>query len=382
MSRQRDSEKGFIPTPRGSSPDYNTYKAEFNASWELDIWGRLRRATEAARADLLASEDARSGVIMTLVTSVANGYINLRGLDKQLEITQQTAKSYLDVLNLIRLTFQYGNISEVEVSQAESQYYAAVATVPVLERQIVQQENALSVLLGRLPGPISRGKTIDQLAFPSIPGGLPSELLVRRPDIRQAEQQLISANARIGVARGQYFPAISLTGLFGSSSVELRDLFSSPARVWSFTGTVAGPIFTGGRIKGQVRAAEALEQEMLFTYQRTIQAGFQDVNDALAGQNRTRAQREAQVNQVDALRRYASLSLTRYKNGYSSFLEVLDAETRLFNGELSLTQTTANLFRSMVDLYKAMGGGWVVQADRMITTPSGTTQPAAAPEKK
>ncbi len=382
-SRQRNSEKAFTPIPKGTSPDFTTYHAEFNASWELDIWGRLRRATEAARADLLAAEEARQAVILTLVASVANGYIKLRSLDKQLEISQQTAKGYEEVLNLIKLTFKYGNISEVEVSQAESQYYGAVATVPSLQKQVEQQENALSVLLGRLPGPIPRGKTIDELASPAIPAGLPSELLARRPDIRQAEQQLISANARIGVARGQYFPTIALTGLFGSTSVELKDLFSGPSRVWNFTGTLAGPIFTAGRIKGQVRAAEAFEQEMLFTYQRTIQAGFQEVNDALVDQNRTRAQREAQTNQVDALRRYASLALTRYKNGYSSFLEVLDAETRLFNSQLSLAQTTANLFRAVVDLYKAMGGGWVMEADRMATNPpAGAVLPAEAPEKK
>ncbi len=380
-SRQRNSQKGFIPIPQGTSPDYNTYKAEFSASWELDIWGRLRRANEAARADLLASEDARRGVILSVVAAVANGYINLRGLDKQFAIAQQTVTSYQAVLDLIRLTFQHGNISEVEVSQAESQYYAAVATVPSLERQIAQQENALNVLLGRIPGPIPRGKTIDELIFPAIPASLPSELLIQRPDIRQAEQQLIAANARIGVARGQYFPSLSLTGLFGSSSVELRDLFSTESRAWSFTGAIAGPIFTAGRIKGQVRAAEAVQQEMLFTYQRAIKAGFQDVNDALIDQNRTRAQRDAQQSQVDALRRYATLSLTRYKNGYSSFLEVLDAETRLFSAELSLTQTSANLFKAMVNVYKAMGGGWVVQAD-LIATGLPTPAPELLPSKK
>ena len=299
-SRERSSERGNIPIPESVSPDFNTYKAEFTASWELDIWGRLRRATEAAKADLLSTEEARRGVILTLITSVANAYINLRSLDKQLEITQLTAKSYAEVLKIIELTYKVGNISELELSQAQSQYYSAIATVPAIERQIAQQENALSVLLGRNPGSIPRGKTIDQLAFPVIPAGLPSDLLVRRPDIRQAEQQLIAANARIGVAKGQYFPSISLTGFFGSSSTELKDLFSGPAHIWNFKSVLTGPIFTGGRIKGQVRAAEAGEQEMLFTYQRAIQAGFQEVNDALVDQNRTRVQREAQNNQLDS----------------------------------------------------------------------------------
>lgn len=380
--RQRTTEHGFVPIQPGVSPDYNTYKAEFSASWELDIWGRLRRAAEAARADLLASEEARQAVILTLVTSVAAAYINLRNLDRQVEISQQTAKSYEETLNIIKLSFKFGTISELELSQAESQYYAAIATIPALEKLVSQQENALSVLLGRNPGPIPRGKTIDELAFPAIPAGLPSELIARRPDVRQAEQQLAAANARIGVAKGLYFPSISLTGLFGVSSTDLSNLFTGPSRAWNFTGTLSGPIFTAGRIKGQVRAAEAVEQEMLINYQKTIQAGFQEVNDALVDQNRTRAQRDAQAQQIQALRTYARLALIRYKNGYSSFLEVLDAETRLFSGELSYTQTLANLFRAMVNLYKAMGGGWVIEADRMATVPENKSTPVTLPEKR
>ncbi len=381
-SRQRDSEHAFIPIPQGVSPDYNKYLAEFSARWELDVWGRLRRATEAARADLLATEEARQAVILTLVTSVAAAYINLRNLDRQVEISQQTAKSYEETLKIIKLTFKFGTISELELSQAESQYYAAIATIPAIEKLVTQQENALSVLLGRNPGPIQRGKTVDQLAFPAIPAGLPSELIARRPDVRQAEQQLVAANARIGVAKGLYFPSISLTGLFGVSSIDLSNLFTGPSRAWNFTGTLTGPIFTAGRIKGQVRAAEAIEQEMLFNYEKTIQAGFQEVNDALIDQNRTRAQRDAQAQQIQALRTYARLALIRYKNGYSSFLEVLDAETRLFNAELSYTQTLANLFRAMVNLYKAMGGGWVIEADRMATGLENKSTPVTLPEKR
>jgi multidrug efflux system outer membrane protein len=367
--RQRVSENGFLPIPPGVSPEFNSYQAQFSASWELDIWGKLRRATEAARADLLGTEEARRGVILSLVTSVAAAYIDLRSLDRQLEIAKSTAKSREDSVNVFKLRFAAGTVSELELSQAQSEYFAALAQVPALEKSIAQQENALSVLIGRNPGLIVRGKTIDELVFPAVPVGLPSDLLARRPDIRQAEQQLIAANARIGVAKGQYFPSISLTGFFGSSSTRLSDLFKGPSKTWSYAGTLAGPVFTAGRIKGQVRATEAVQQETLFIYQKAIQSGFQDVEDALVDQGRTQVQLDVQKKQVEALRTYAHLARLRYNNGYTSYIEVLDAERSLFNGELSYTQTQDTLFRAFVNLYKAMGGGWVVEADRMATIP-------------
>ncbi len=367
--KQRVTEKGFPPIPPGVSPEFNSYQAQFSASWELDIWGKLRRATEAARSDLLATEEARSGVILSLVTSVAAAYIDLRSLDRQLEVAKSTAKSREEFLDVFKLRFSAGTVSELELSQAQSEYFAALAQVPALEKSIAQLENALSVLIGRNPGPVPRGRTIHELAVPAVPAGLPSDLLARRPDIRQAEQQLIAANARIGVAKGQYFPSISLTGFFGSSSTQLSDLFTGPARTWNYTGILAGPIFTAGRIKGQVRAARAAQQEALFSYQKAIQSAFQEVDDALVDQSRTRAQAEAQANQVAALRTYARLARARYNNGYTSYLEVLDAERSLFNAELSYAQTQDALFRAFVDLYKAMGGGWVVGADRMATIP-------------
>ncbi|MDA8163815.1 MAG: efflux transporter outer membrane subunit [Desulfobacteraceae bacterium] len=374
--RQRTTENGFVPIEPGISPVYTTYRPEFTASWEIDIWGRLRRATEAARADLLGSEEARQGVVLTVVTSVAAAYITLRSLDRQLEIAQQTAKSYRQTLDLFRLSFRHGNISEVELSQAESQYYGALASIPLLQKQIAQQENALSLLLGHDPGPVPRGKAIDRLNLPSIPAGLPSDLLARRPDIRQAEQVLISANAQIGVAKGQYFPSISLTGLLGTSSTELSSLFTGPSQVWSYSGTVAGPIFTGGRIKNQIRTAEAVKREMVANYERTIQNGFRDVNDALADQDRTRRRRDALANQVGALTTYARLARLRFDNGYAAYLEVLDAQSRLFVSELSYTQTLGNLFQAVINVYKAMGGGWVVKADAMG---NGQVSPASGP---
>jgi multidrug efflux system outer membrane protein len=225
----------------------------------------------------------------------------------------------------------------------------------------------LSLLLGRNPGPIPRGKGIDELSMPAVPAGLPSELLDRRPDIRQAEQELIAANARIGVARGQYFPVISLTGAFGWSSIELSSLFTGPAQVWNWGVPLAAPIFTGGALAGQVRSAEAVQQQALFLYQKSIQSAFRDVEDALIDQKRSREQLEAQGRQVEALRTYARVARLRYDNGYTSYIEVLDAERSLFDAELSYTQTKGTLFQALVNVYKAVGGGWIVEAGRMTT---------------
>jgi len=365
--RQRTSELTG-PSPledTGVNPTFNSSELFLNAAWEIDLWGKLRRATEAARANLLSTEEARRTVILTLVSSVANSYINLRGLDKQLEITKQTAKNYKEGYDIFKLRFQYGIVSEIEVSQAKSQYEQALANIPLFEKFIAQQENALSVLLGRNPGPISRGKTIDELMLPAVPAGLPSDILVNRPDIRQAEQNLIAANANIGVAKALYFPSISLTGLLGLASNDLSDLFKGPAKTWSWAVPVAAPIFTGGAIAGQVKSAEAVQQQSLLTYQQAIQTAFREVDDALVDQKRTREQLDALVQQVGSLRKYANLAWLRYENGYTSYLEVLDAESRLYNAELVHTNAQGTLFQSLVNLYKAMGGGWVTEADRM-----------------
>jgi multidrug efflux system outer membrane protein len=217
---------------------------------------------------------------------------------------------------------------------------------------------------------------IDAIALPAVPAGLPSDLLTRRPDIRQAEQQLIAANARIGVAKAQYFPSISLTGFFGSASTELSDLFTGPAKAWSYAGSLAGPIFTAGKIKGSVKAAQAVQQQALFGYEQAVQNGFRELEDALIDQDRTRVQLDAQAKQVEALATYARLARLRYEEGYTSYIEVLDAERSLFNGQLSYTQTQDTLLRALVTLYKAMGGGWVVEADKRSVLPAVKSQPA------
>jgi len=357
------------PTPlekfNFASPTFSNYEVFLNASWEIDLWGKLRRATEAARANLLSSEDARRAVILTLVTSVAGSYVNLRDLDKQYEIAKQTADSRAESYRLFKLRFEGGIISELQLSQVKSEYEDALARIPYYEKLTAQQENALSVLLGQNPGPIPRGKSIDELALPGIPAGLPSDLLANRPDIRQAEGNLMSANANIGVAKAQYFPTISLTGMLGFASNDLSKLFTSSGWNWAYGIPATVPIFTAGAIAGQVKAAEAVQQQLLFRYQQTIQTAFREVDDALIDQKRSREQLEAQGQQVGTLRQYARVARLRFDEGYTSYVEVLDAERSLFNAQLSYAQTQGTIFQSLVNVYKAMGGGWVVEADKM-----------------
>jgi outer membrane protein, multidrug efflux system len=342
-------------------PDYQGFLA---ASWELDIWGKLRRASEAARADLLATEEGRRGVILTVVSAAAIGYIDLRDLDRQLEIAQRTVKSRGESLRLFRLRLDRGLISELELRQVESEYQSALATVPLTEKLIAQTENALRVLLGQNPGPIERGKALDDLVLPALPNGLPSELLERRPDIRQAEQNLIAANARIGVAKALYFPTISLTGLLGVESKDLSNLFQGPARIWSYALPITAPVFAGGAIRSQVKVAESVQQQALARYQQSIQVAFREVEDSIIDQRKSRERLEIHRKQVGTLQSYSKLARRRYENGYTSFLEVLDAERNLFAAELAYTETKAVLFRALVNLYKAMGGGWTTGGEK------------------
>jgi multidrug efflux system outer membrane protein len=361
--RQRSSEKTGNPlaTIFGSTKD--TFSATLNASWEIDIWGRVRRSSEAARAQLLATEEGRQAVILSLVSSVAGSYVNLLALDRQLKIAQDTAQSRKESLDLFQKRFKHGYISEMELYQAKTIYEESLATIPQIEKAIAQQENGLNILLGRNPGPITRGKTIDRLILPTVPEGLPSELLTRRPDIRQAEQNLIAANAQIGVARAAYFPAISLTGMFGSASVELSDLFTGPARVWSYGGSLAVPIFTAGKISGNVKASEAQKEQALISYKQTIQNAFGEVDNSLVDQKSTREQLSIRSQQVVDLQGYLRLAKMRYENGYSNYLDVLDAERNLFSAQLNYVQNQQALFQALINLYKAMGGGWINVAD-------------------
>ncbi|RZT97912.1 efflux transporter outer membrane subunit [Rivibacter subsaxonicus] len=356
-SRTRASERSATGFPPGNP--YNAVQADVFASWEIDLFGRLRRLNEAAQAELLASEEGRRATVLSLVAAIANGYVTLRALDRQLEISRATLKSRGESLEVFEKRFKGGVISHLELEQSRSEYATALAAVPDLERQVAQQENALAVLVGRGPGPVARGATIDALVLPAVPAGLPSELLERRPDVLGAEQALVAANARIGAAKALYFPSISLTGLFGGASTSLSGLFDGPARVWTYGAAITAPVFTAGSIKGQVQSAEAAEQQALYGYQRAVQTAFQEAEDALVGQARYRERLAAQQLQVKALRNYARLARARYEGGYSSFLEVLDAERSLFSAELDFTRGQAAIQAQMIGLYKALGGGWV-----------------------
>lgn len=363
---QRVPEKSGLTTlPPGTDATFSSYDAILTASWEIDIWGRIRRLTEASRADLLATEEGKRTVILTLASSVANSYIALRGTDKQLEISRATADAYLETLKLFELRYKGGVINEMQLSQVRSQYEQAVARIPVFEQQIARLENALSALLGRNPGPIPRGKALDELAQAGVPAGLPSTLLERRPDILAAEQNLVAANARIGAARALYFPTISLTGFFGTASTDFSDLFQGSARTWAYTGSLIGPIFTAGAIEGTVAQAEAQHKQLLYVYQQTIQNAFREMEDALVDYQKAGESLAAQGRDVEALSTYARLANMRFDAGYSDYLEVLDAQRSLFTSQLNYTQTQAVVFQSLVNIYKALGGGWVQDAEKI-----------------
>jgi len=345
----------------GAVPSITTslFQVQATASWELDFWGKFRRATEAARADLLGAEWNRRAVITSLVANVASGYYTLLELDLQLEISKRTLASRQESLALTQLQERQGTVSVLDVRQAEQLLYTAAATIIDVERRTEQQENLINVLLGQNPGPVSRGqKLIEQPHDAVVPAGLPSALLQRRPDIQLQEARLIAANARIGVARAAYFPSISLTGGGGFESASLTDLFKGPAGVWNFIGQLTAPIFDGGRIRAGVKLAEAQKKEMLLTYQQTIQQAFREVSDALVGYRKNREFREQQELLTRSAQDASSLSDQRYRGGAASYLEVLDANTRTFTAELNLAQAQLNELLSLVQLYNALGGGW------------------------
>lgn len=352
---------------RGRSPTAGyriaeQYSGTLGVTWEIDLFGRIRRANEAARAQLLASTEARSGVALALAGTMAQSYINLRDLDNELEIARLTLASREEALRIFELRYAAGVISEMELAQVRSEVEVARIAVPAFERDIAVQENAISVLLGSLPGPVPRGKGLLALAIPLPPPGLPAALIERRPDIRQAEQTLISLNAQIGVARAAYFPTISLTGLLGSVSTSYSSLFTGPTKVWSYGADLAAPVFTAGAIGGQVAAAEARQVQGLEAYRRTIEGAFREVEDALTGSLKTREVADGRVRQVKDLETYARAARLRYEAGYSAYLEVLDAERSLFQAQINASQARAQSLVAVTNLYKALGGGWQVAA--------------------
>jgi multidrug efflux system outer membrane protein len=354
---QRSARTKFFPPFETSSN-----QVDLSLAWELDFWGKYRRATESARANLLATQWAREAVISTLVSDVAAAYFQLRELDLQLEISRRTLASRDDSLQLTQLLANGGATSMLDVRQAEQLVFTAAETIPDLERRIEQQENFISTLLGSNPGPIARGtKLTEQPHAPEVPAGLSSSLLERRPDIRQAEAQLIAANAQIGVAKADYFPKISLTATGGYQSSALTSLFTGPAGLWNFGGSLAQPIFAGGRIRSNIKFTEARQQEAALVYQQTIQQAFRGVSDALVEYRKDREFREQQEQLALSAQDAAGLSETRYRGGAASYLEVLTNETNYFDAELGLAQAQLNELLGLVRIYRNLGGGWQEQ---------------------
>jgi outer membrane protein, multidrug efflux system len=337
----------------------NTFSVDATLSWEVDFWGKFRSATEAERATLLGTQWAARAVIVSVVDLVAQGYFTLRELDLALEISRRTLAARQASLQLTRRQEAGGIVSLLDVRQAEQLVYTAESVITDTERLITQQENAISILMGQNPGPIRRGlPLVDQPDPPDVPAGLPSGLLERRPDIRQAEQALIAATARIGVAKAAYFPEITLTAIGGLRSNALSKLLSGPAVLWSVTGDAVQQIFNAGRLAATVKLTEAQQLELVFTYRQVVQRAFREVSDALVGRQKARELREQLVRLVASTQDAARLSDVRYRGGVASYLEVLTSQTSFFDAELELARARLTELLTLVQLYSALGGGW------------------------
>ncbi len=377
-TRAQASRVGQPPVPEPVNNQFSLYEASLGASWQLDLFGRVRRLTEAAQAQVYASEQAQRGVILTVVANVASSYIVLRAFDRQLEIARATSRSFGETARIFDLRFKAGIVSQSEVTQIRSQYQQALAAIPAFEQAIAAQENLISILLGRNSGPIPRGRAIDQLLAPLIPADLPSTLLERRPDILQAEQNLVAANANIGATRALYYPTISLTGALGSASTAFGSFLTGPATAWLAAASIAGPILTFGGIEGQVQAAEAGERQAVLVYQQTILNAFRETNDALTGSQKKIEELAMQTERVRQLREFARLAWLKFDKGIIGYLEVLIAENELFAAELAAARIEAERYTQLVAVYQAMGGGWVDIAARGTSTAAGVATAAPA----
>lgn len=348
-----------FPAVLFKAPPIEAIEATGTINWEMDFWGQYRRATEAARAALVASAWGQRAVANTLVSQVASAYFGLRALDLELDIAERTLASRRQSLQLTQVREQGGVASLVDVRQAEQLVYAATSEIATLQREIEQQENFISELLGNNPGAVPRGRALtDQPHAPEVPAGLPSALLARRPDIQEAEQQIVAANAQIGIARAAYFPQIALTGNGGWESKALTALFSPATAIWTVTAGATEPIFTAGRTKSQVAIATARRQEATVGYERAVQHAFREVSDALVGYRKDREFREQQALLFASARDARALAQTRYEGGVTSYLEVLDADTRQFDAEIGLAQAQLAELNALVEIYRALGGGW------------------------
>jgi NodT family efflux transporter outer membrane factor (OMF) lipoprotein len=353
---QRGANRG-LPSDADTGVSY--IDAGFSIGWELDVWGRVRRLNEAARAEYLATEEARRGVITTLVADVSETYLQLRALDLELEIARRTKDVATDSLRLTETRRTGGVASGLDVRQAEQLLFTATGRIASLEREIAETENTLSLLLGRPPGDVPRGRPLEAIqAPPSVPAGLPSALLERRPDVRQAEQQLVAANARIGAARAEYFPRISLTGFLGVQSRALTELLTGAAGVASGSLGAAAPVFNAGRTRANVQLAQAVQREAVVQYQRAIYTALRDVSDGLVAHTKITDERGEQEKLVQTLTEARRLATERYQGGLDSYLPVLDAQRNLFQGELELARLRQQELTAIVQLYRALGGGW------------------------
>jgi multidrug efflux system outer membrane protein len=343
------------------TPAFETSPMQVNLglAWELDFWGKFRRATEASRAELLATEWGQKVVVSSLVSNLASAYFQLLELDSEMNISRHTLDSRKESLRLVEVRAKGGVTSLLDVRQSEQLVYTAAATIPDLEKRIEQQENLISILLGRNPGPVARGLSlVENVVPPEVPAGLPSSLLDRRPDVQAAEHTLVAANARIGIAKAAYFPQITLTGLAGYQSSALTNLFTGPAGLWSFGGQLAQPIFTAGKIRSGVRLTEAQKQESVLVYQQSIQQAFREVSDSLIAYRKNREFREQEALLANAAADTTQLADSRYRGGVTSYLEVLDSDTRYFDAQIGLAQAQLNERLALVQLYNALGGGW------------------------
>jgi len=360
---------GVNPDLFGGIPDTNIGLLAATMEWEIDVWGKLRRTKEAARAELLAQEAFEQGVILTLVSQVAQTYVTLRELDKNRAITLEIMRILGEQLRIAEARFREGFTSQLEVEQVRSELERRSANLPLVEQTIAETEHALKVLLGENPGPIIRGLTLDELKMPAVPAGLPSDLLTRRPDIRQAEQELIAANARIGVARGLFFPRIVLTGDIGQISQDLGNIMSPNANFWTIGAGALLPIFTAGRLAGEVQAAEAVQRQTVANYRRAIINGFREFENALIASRKAKERREHQAQRVAAVDQYYRLAQLRYDEGYTDFITVLDSLRQLYEAQIDLLFAQRETFVATIGLYRAMGGGWIVQAENAAHLP-------------
>ena len=361
---------------------FNAFLGTFNMAWELDIWGRIRRATEAAQAEYLATDEFRRGVMLTLVSDVAQAYFGLLELDLELAIARDTVASFQDTVDLFRFRYQGGIGNKLEVDRAVAALEQTVASIPDLERQIVEAENLISVLIGRPPQPIERGaRLVEQKAPPQVPPGLPSQLLERRPDVIQAEDTLVSANAQVGVAVANFFPRIGLTSLYGGQSNELENLVKSQGNIWNIAASIAGPIFTGGQNYETYLAQVAVFEESRARYLQSILLALQEVSNVLTSQDKLTEIRAALERQVVALQESVRLSLLRYDQGLANYFEVLEAQQQLFPAQNLLAQSVRDQLDVVVQLYRALGGGWNVTDEAWVAgaTSAPPREPGAPP---